>query len=104
MDHPISKIGATFVLGTALFACPAYALSPLSHDHHAFLVAQAGDQENAEVWHDLRPDVTPPAAAVGRTDQAPKEEVQPEPRKEEGSRSGDVEEKEMKEDGLNVPQ
>jgi hypothetical protein len=40
---------------------------------------------------------------VGKTDETPKEEAQPEPRKEEGSRSGDVEEREMKDDGLNVP-
>ena len=104
MDHALIKIGAAVVLGTALFACPAYALSALSHDHHSFLLAQAGDEENAEVWHDLRPDVTPPAAAVGRTDEAPKEAVQPQPPKDEGSRSGDVEEREMKQDGLNVPQ
>jgi hypothetical protein len=104
MDHPLIKIGAAVVLGTALLACPAYAHSPSSHNHHSFLLAQAGDEENAEVWHDLRPDVTPPEAAVGKTDETPKEDAQPLPRKEEGSRSGDVEEREMKEDGLNVPQ
>jgi hypothetical protein len=89
MDHPLIGIGAAIVLGTALFACPADAHSPSSH--HSFVLAQAGDEENAEVWHDLRPDVTPPEAAVGKSDETPKEEAHPEPRKEEGSRSGDVE-------------
>src|SRR5262249_32154537 len=85
------------------FRLPCLCSSPSYHGHQAFLLAEAGDEEKAEVWHDLRPDVTPPEAAGGKTGANPKEQTQPELRKEEGSRSGDVEEREMKDDGLNVP-
>ena len=45
----------------------------------------------------MRPDITPPEAAVGKAGEAPKA-GQPEQPKEEGS--GDVEQKELQEDGL----
>jgi hypothetical protein len=59
------------------------------------------DEENAEVWHDLRPDVTPPEAAVGKQEEKAPEGSGTEHPREEGS--GDIEEKELKEDGL-VPE
>ncbi len=99
MDHALTKIGAAFVLGGVLLACPAYAASPLSLDSaHSLLVpAGAGDIENEEVWHDLRPDITPPEAAVGKEGEAPQAAPAEKP-KEEGK--GEIEEKELKEDGL----
>lgn len=97
MNHPLIKLGAALVLGGALFAGPVYALSPLSPAGNAPLLVPVEDEENEEVWRDLRPDVTPPEAAVGKEGEAPKS-VPPAPPKKEGSE--DIEEKELKEDGL----
>lgn len=100
MVHPLIKIAA-LALGGALFACPAYAASPLAVDNSPSLVIPVQDEENEEVWRDLRPDITPPPAAVGKEGEAP-QAAQPEKPKEEGK--GEVEEKEMKEEGLDVPE
>ena len=62
MVHPLLKIGAAFALGGAVFACPAFAVSPPSPDASPSLLIAVEDEENAEVWHDLLPDVTPPPA------------------------------------------
>ena len=51
-------------------------------------VIPAGDVEDQEVWHDLRPDVTPPSAAVGEGQEPPKQPGE-RPKSEEGS--GDME-------------
>ena len=102
MVHPLLKIAAAFALGAAVFACPAFAVSPPSLDNSPSLLVPVQDEENEEVWRDLRPDITPPPAAVGREGEAP-QMTEPEPPKEEGNGS-DIEEKEMKEDGLNVPE
>lgn len=101
MAHALMKTGATLLaLGGFAFAGPALAAWPLPLNDAASLVIPVQDEENAEVWHDLRPDVTPPEAAVGTEEEAPKEAA-PEPRKEEGS--GNTEEKALQEDGL-VPE
>jgi hypothetical protein len=98
MDHPFIKAGAALVLG-AVLASPAYAVSPLSLADTASLLIPVEDEENEEVWRDLRPDVAPPEAAVGKEGEAP-QAAPPERPKEEG----EIEEKEMKEGGLPVPE
>jgi hypothetical protein len=103
MAHPLIRLGAALALGGALFACPAYAVSPQSLDRAPSLLVPVQDEENEELWRDLRPDVTPPAAAVGKEGEAA-QGAGAAPPKEEGKSSGDIEEKEMKEDGLNVPE
>jgi hypothetical protein len=100
MVHPLIKMGVAFALGGAVFACPAFALSPPSPTASPSLLIAVEDEENEEVWQDLRPDVTPPPAAVGEEKKAPQTTEPPERTKEEGKGSGDVEEKELKEDGL----
>lgn len=98
MPHSFVKTGAIFfALGGFALAGPALAISPLPLNDTTPLVSPVGDEENAEVWHDLRPDVTPPEAAVGKKEEAP-QSAAPEQPKEEGS--GDVEQKELQEDGL----
>jgi hypothetical protein len=99
MLHPLLKIGAAFALGGAVFACPAFAIAPPSPDASPSLFITVEDEENAEVWHDLLPDVTPPPAAVGSDAETPPV-TEPERPKEEGKSSEDIEEKELKEDGL----
>lgn len=99
MVHPLIKIGAVFALGGALFACPAFAVSPPSLDTRPSLLVPVQDEENEEVWRDLRPDITPPPAAVGREGET-QQATEPERPKEEGKGPGDVEEKELKKDGL----
>ncbi|MET0157188.1 MAG: hypothetical protein ABW197_04325 [Methyloceanibacter sp.] len=96
---PLLKIGAAFALGGAVFACPAFAVSPPSPGASPSLLITVEDEENAEVWHDLLPDVTPPPAAVGRDAETPPVTEAERP-KEEGKGSEDIEEKELKEDGL----
>jgi len=64
--HAFIKVGALLALGGFVVAGPAYAASPLPLDDAASLIIPVQDEENAEVWHDLRPDVTPPEAAVGK--------------------------------------
>ena len=81
------------------FACPAFAVSPPAPGASPSLIITVEDEENAEVWHDLLPDVTPPPAAVGRDAETPPV-TEPERPKEEGKGSEDIEEKELKEDGL----
>ena len=94
MTHIVIKTGAALLaLGGLAVAAPALAVSPLATSHIAPLVIPVQDEENAEVWHDLRPDVTPPAAAVGKEgEEAPKNSAAGAP-KEEGA-GGDVENEE----------
>ena len=96
MDHPFIKTGAAFMLG-AFFAYPANAVSPPSLNDTASLLVPVEDEENEELWRDLQTEVTPPEAAVGETEEAPKA-AEPERRKDEGS--DEIEEKELKEDGV----
>ncbi len=51
---------------------PALALPPMSLNDSARLIIPIQDEENKELWQDLRPDVTPPEAAVGNEGQAPR--------------------------------
>lgn len=100
MVHPLIKIGAAFALGGAAFVCPAFALTPPSPGASPSLLVPVQDEENAEVWHDLRPDVTPPPAAVGKEGETPQTAETPERSKEEGKGSGNSEEQELKKDGV----
>jgi hypothetical protein len=98
MTYACIKAGAAvLVLGGFAIATPALAVSPLPFAADSVVIL-VQDEENQELWHDLRPDVTPPEAAVGDDDPlAPKEEMKERP-KEEGS--GNAEEKALEEDGL----
>ncbi len=87
------KASAVLAFGGLAFAGSAQAVSPLSFNDAASLVVPAGDVENEELWHDLRPDVTPPPAAVGNEGEAAKDSAT-EPPKEEGG-AGDVENEEV---------
>jgi hypothetical protein len=60
--------GATLVLAALAFGGPALAVTPYSLGITGRLAITVGDAENAEVWHDLRPDVPPPPPAVDRKD------------------------------------
>lgn len=101
MPHSFIKAGTVlFALGGFAAAGPAQAVSPLSLNDAAPLVIPVGDVENEEVWHDLRPDITPPPAAVGTEAEAPKEAA---PERPKGEGSGNAEEKALQEDGL-VPE
>ena len=99
MPHAFIKTGAVlFALGGFALVGPAQALSPLPLNDTASLVTPVADEENQEVWQDLRPDVTPPEAAVGEEEeQAPKSSATEKPK---GEGSGDVEQKKLQEDGL----
>ena len=93
MVDPLIKIGAALVLAGALFACPAYAVSPLPLNDNASLLIPVEDEENEEVWRDLRPDITPPEAAVGKKEgEAPKA---PPAERPMGEGPGDVENEEV---------
>lgn len=94
MDHPFITFGAALALGGALVASPAYAVFL---NEAPSLLIQVEDEENEEVWRDLRPDITPPEAAVGKAGEAPKAGQPEQPKREGGS---DIEEKELKEDGV----
>jgi hypothetical protein len=99
MTYACIKAGAALlVLGGFAVAHPALAVSPLPLDGNVPAFIPVQDEENAEVWHDLRPDITPPEAAVGNDDELAPKEAMPERPKEEGS--GNAEEKALKEDGL----
>jgi len=101
MTYACIKAGAALlVLGGFAIATPALALSPLPLDGNVPVLIPIQDEENQELWHDLRPDVTPPEAAVGDEDPLAPKEGKPEEPKAKEKGSGDIEEKELKEDGL----
>ena len=87
------KASAALALVGFAYASSAQAISPLSLNDAASLVVPVGDVENQEVWHDLRPDVTPPPAAAGTEGEAAKDSAM-EPPKEEGG-AGNVENEEV---------
>jgi hypothetical protein len=98
MLHPFLKAGAVLAFGSFAFAGQALAVSPLPFNDTASLLLPTGDEENEEVWKDLRPDITPPEAAVGNELVTPKGSAMERPKAE--VQGGDVEQKELKEDGL----
>ena len=93
MFRSFINASAALALGGLAFAGSAPAVSPLAFNAAASLVVPVGDVENEEVWHDLRPDVTPPSAAVGNEGEAAKGSAV-EPPKEEGG-AGNVENEEV---------
>ena len=98
MLHSFIKAGAMLAFGSFALAGQALAVSPLPLNPTAPILIPAGDEENEEVWKDLRPDVTPPEAAVGNELVTPKGSAMERPKAE--GQSGDMEQKELKEDGL----
>ncbi|MGH9811479.1 MAG: hypothetical protein ACRD9W_30290 [Terriglobia bacterium] len=101
MTHIIKTGAALLVLGGFAVATPALAVSPFSAIDTVPLIIPVQDEENAEVWHDLRPDVTPPEAAVGNEEEVAPKDAAPEQPKGQGS--GNIEQKELEEDGV-IPQ
>jgi hypothetical protein len=97
MTYALIKAGAMLTLGSFAFAGQALAASPLPFNGVTPLVIPVQDEENEEVWKDLRPDVTPPEAAVGKKEGAEEEGAMEGPK---GEGSGDVEQKELQEDGV----
>jgi hypothetical protein len=98
MTHSVIKTSAALlVLGGFAVAAPALAVSPLPWAADP-VVIPVQNEEDEEVWHDLRPDVTPPEAAVGNEDEMAPKEGMPEHPKEGGS--SNQEEKALEEDGL----
>jgi hypothetical protein len=84
MLHPFLKAGAVLAFGSIAFAGQALAVSPLSLNDIPSLLMPIGDEENEAVWGNLRPNITPPKAAVGDELVTPKGSAA-EPPKEEGS-------------------
>lgn len=102
MDHPLIKTSAAFALGAVLFACPAYAVSPLALDNSPSLLIPVEDEENEELMREMETDEATPEGAAGTNKEAP-QAAQPKQPKEEGKGSDDVEEEEFKEGGV-VPE
>lgn len=85
MRNAFVTAGAALIFGGLAFTGPAQAPPLRGHPpRHS--------RRSQEVWHDLRPDVTPPPAAVGEGQEPPKETGE-RPKSEEGS--GDVENQEI---------
>jgi len=97
MFHTLIKAGAVLALGSFALVGQALAAAPLPLNGPTPLVIPIQDEENEEVWRDLRPDVTPPEAAGGEGEEAPKSSATEKPK---GEGSGDIEQKELQEDGL----
>jgi hypothetical protein len=93
MIHASRKVAFAVALGSFAWIGLAQAAAPLPLNSNATLVILAADEENEEVWRDLRPDVTPPEGAVGkREEEAPKGGMEEAPM---GEGSGDVETQEL---------
>ena len=67
------KACAVIVFANLTIVGHALASPSISSIDSARLIIQVQDEENKEVWQDLRPDVTPPEAAVGNEGQASRE-------------------------------
>ena len=106
MNHSFLTAGAALLLlGGFAVASPAQAVSPLSLKDTATLVIPAGDEENAEIYHDLQTGITPPKAMVGDDAIGEQDSATEHPKAEgesEGAAkgNGDIEQKELQEDGL----
>jgi hypothetical protein len=72
MLHSSIKAGAVLVFASLAVVGQALAVSPPPLDVTAALFIPIQDEENKELWQDLRPDVTPPEAAVGNEGQTPR--------------------------------
>ena len=102
MDHPSLKICAALVLGAVLLAAP---LMPFLRSLSTIAPPSSSRSRTSRTKRcgaicgltSLRP-------MHGKEQEVPKHEVKPEQPKEEGKASGEIEEKEMKEDGLDVPE
>src|SRR5262245_24088179 len=68
MVHSSIKAGIVLTFAACVVAGQALATSPLRLQNVAPVVVPI--QENKELWQDLRPDVTPPEAAVGNEGEA----------------------------------
>jgi hypothetical protein len=88
MVQTLLKAGAVFAIGSFALTGAALAVPQLPSNDNALIFVQAGDIENEEVEHDLRPDVAPPPSAMEKGEGA---ETKP---KEEGA-AGDVEDEEV---------
>ena len=64
MNHSFMAAAAALLLGFA-FAAPAKAVTHPPVNAGTALVIPAGDEENAEIYHDLQTGITPPKAMVG---------------------------------------
>jgi hypothetical protein len=67
MIHSSIKVGAVLVFASLAGLGQVLAVSPPPLDPAALFIP-IQDEENKELWQDLRPDVTPPEAAVGNED------------------------------------
>lgn len=90
--HSLLKAGAALALGSFALGGQALAASPVSFATTPSLLILVEDEENAEVWHDLRPDITPPEAAVGKREDTPNVPSVETPM---GEGSGDIENQEL---------
>src|SRR5262245_44208792 len=70
MVHSSIKAGIVLTFAAFVVAGQAFATSPLRLQNIAPVVVPIQDEENKELWQDLRPDVTPPEAAVGNEGEA----------------------------------
>jgi hypothetical protein len=86
------KGSALLALASFAAAGQALAFTPHAQNSTAPLVILAQDEENEEVWHDLRPDITPPEAPVGKREETPNI---PSVEKPMGEGSGDIENQEL---------
>jgi hypothetical protein len=68
MLHSSIKASAVLMFASLAIVGKALAVSPFPLDA-ATLFVPIQDEENKELWQDLRPDVTPPEAAVGNEGQ-----------------------------------
>ena len=94
MIHTLLKAGAVLALSGMAFTGQSLAASPtLSADSNPRVIL-VEDEENKEVWQDLRPDVTPPPAAVRKEGEAPEGAM----REEQKEGSSDVENEEVERD------
>jgi hypothetical protein len=93
MLHSFIKAGAVLAFGSFALAGQALTVSPLPFNDTASLLIPVGDEENEAVWQNLRPNITPPPAAVGNEGETPKGTAMERP-KEEGS-GGNLENEEV---------
>jgi hypothetical protein len=88
MVQTLLKAGAVFAACSFAFAGAALAMPQLPSNDNSLIFVQAGDMENEEVEHDLRPDIAPAPSAEEEGEGGM---MKP---KEEGA-SGDVENEEV---------